>query len=72
MTHGYYGRGVYLSYEDTTWFNKKDEGFLVLNPDWFWDKSKDVFNELFYEAINGELNNPRRKKALDYINKILK
>jgi len=71
MIHGYYGRGVYLSYEDTTWFEKKD-GYLTINPNWFWDKTKDLYENFFYEALNGTDNNPKRIKCLNYIMKILK
>ena len=71
MVHGYYGRGVYLSFEDTTWFIK-DKGYITINPNWYWDKTKDMYDKFFYEALNGDDNNPKRINCLKYIEKMLK
>lgn len=71
MVHGYYGRGVYLTIENTSSF-VKDQGFLTINPNWFWNGTKKLYDKFFNEALYGEDNNPKRIKCLNYIDKILK
>jgi hypothetical protein len=71
MIHGYHGKGVYLSVEDTKSFIKHEDGYLVLNPYWLWEKFKDVYAKLFNEAIKGQGNNQYRINALIYINNLL-
>jgi hypothetical protein len=71
MVHGYQARGVYLSYEDTTSLDVKEkEGYVVLNPGWFWTSYKDLFNKYFYEQVG---RRPLlRTNCLKYIDGLLK
>jgi hypothetical protein len=72
MVHGYQGKAVFLSYEDTEDYIIKDEyGYLVINPAWFWGKLKSTSDRLFKEATKGQTNSPVRKNCLAYINKLL-
>jgi hypothetical protein len=72
MIHGFQGRGVYLSFEDTTSFIKNPDGFLILNPKWFWSKTKDVYYDLYQTALKGQKNTPERINCLKYIDKLLR
>jgi len=70
MIHGFQGRGVYLSFEDTTCFIKTD-GYLVLNPNWFWGKTKNAYHDLFSTALKGQKTTQERINCLTYIRKMI-
>jgi len=70
MIHGFQGRGVYLTLEDTKSFIKED-GYLKLNPDWFWEQYKTINHELFVIAEKGQNNTPERLMCLKYINMLI-
>lgn len=68
--HGYKGRAVYLEEQVVSW--EKDDGFLVINPNWFWRKFKETFEEHFNQLYNNkEENNPFKISALRYIDKLI-
>jgi len=68
--HGYKGRAVYLEEQVNSW--EKGDGFLVINPNWFWRKFKETFEQLFSQLYdNKEGNNPFKKSALHYIDKLI-
>jgi len=46
MIHGYLGKGVFLSSGLKPPFIFND-GFLIINPDWFWTRFIEVFNSTF-------------------------
>lgn len=51
IIHGYQGKGVFLSYEDTNDIEIDEEfAFLKINPDWFWNSFKN-----YYEKKNWKL-----------------
>lgn len=71
LVHGYQARGIYLSYEDTPNMEiKEDEGYIILNPGWFWMSYKDCFNKYFYDLVSRKLD--LKERALDYIDRLLK
>jgi hypothetical protein len=68
MIHGYQGKGVFLSYEDTNTIKIDEEtSFIVINPNWFWNSYKVAFEKLFDETIKGQSNNSLRVNCLKYI-----
>lgn len=71
FVHGYRGRGVYLEEAVTSWV--RGDGFLVVNPNWFWCRFKQVFGEHFLELYaNKEANNPFMVSASAYLTELLK
>lgn len=68
MIHGYQGKGVFLSYEDTATIMIDDQtSFITINPNWFWETYVEVFEKLFKEAIKGQPNNKFRINCLKYV-----
>jgi hypothetical protein len=54
MIHGFWGRAVFLSYEDCDHFKIKD-GYMVLNPDGFWELFKKLFHKLFQKVLTSDV-----------------
>jgi hypothetical protein len=48
MMHGYWGHAVYLDHQIISW--EIGDGFLVINPYWFWGGFKQVYANLFAEV----------------------
>lgn len=72
MIHGYQGKGVYLSYEDTNNIEIDDNNaFLKINPDWFWNSFKHFYNRKFIEIENSQVNCMERQNCLKYITEYL-
>jgi len=71
LIHGYHGRGVYLTEDETqTW--SPDDGFLYVNPYWFWTAFRRVYDELFRELDeNPNDNNRLRMKCREYVERML-
>jgi hypothetical protein len=68
--HGYIGRGVYIDHEIESL--EIGDGFLVINPYWFWRAFKNRYQGLFEEVRKGDRhNNPRRMSCLRYISTML-
>lgn len=72
MVHGYQAKGMFLSYEDLSSIEIKDEsGFMTVNPDWFWNNFKLYFEEVFEDIKKAQENNTMRKNCLKYIRGLL-
>jgi hypothetical protein len=72
MVHGYQGKAVFLSYEDTeSYLIFNESGYMVINPKWLWVKLTTASEQLFDEAIKGQANSPIRKNCLAYIRQLL-
>jgi len=71
MIHGYYALGIYLSDDKAVTLEEKD-GYLVLNPYWFWEKFTPVYDSLIMEAIEGQENNSYRINSIKYLEKMLR
>jgi hypothetical protein len=72
MIHGYQGKGVFLSYEDTKNIVVDDEfAFITINPDWFWNSFKDYFEKQFALIGQAQANNTERQNCLNYIKNFL-
>jgi hypothetical protein len=72
MIHGYQGKGVFLSYEDTKNIEFDDKNaYLIINPDWFWNSFKDYFSNEFKLISNAQNNDPKRDNCLKYIHSLL-
>ena len=72
MIHGYQGKGVSLSYEDTKNIEVDENfAFIKINPDWFWNNFKDFFDKRFMEILNAQDNNKERQYCLKYIKEYL-
>jgi len=69
--HGYRAKNVFLNDRlDEGW--TFDNGFLIVNPHWFWMTYKKVFNDCFEKIFTTrEKNNPYRQNALDYFDRLL-
>lgn len=73
MTHFFIAKGVYLSYEDIDNFKvieNDNEVYLVINPNWYYNRYIDIFNNYFYNEI--KTNKNYRDKALNYIKNAIK
>lgn len=72
MIHGYQGKGVFLSYEDTKNIEIDETlAFIKINPNWFWNSFKDFYEKSFIEAENAHENNTERQNCLKYIKEFL-
>lgn len=71
FVHGYRAKNVFLSAElETGW--DFYEGSLVINPYWFWEQYKRVFNESFDKILDTkEKNNSYRINALSYFDRLI-
>jgi hypothetical protein len=69
--HGYRAKNVFLSSQlNEGWVF--EEGFLIINPYWFWETYKKVFENNFKLILDKkEKNNPFRKNALDYFHSLI-
>ena len=71
MIHGYRGKGVFLSSGLKPPFIFND-GFLIINPDWFWTRFIEVFNSTFEQLLkDNKKGSGERTRCLDYIRKLL-
>lgn len=72
LMHGYKARAVYITQEEIEWDENIKEGYLIINPYWFWEQFKSVFKKLFIELSEAdEINNPLKISATYYVNKLL-
>lgn len=72
MIHGYQGKGVFLSYEDTNNIEMDDEfAFIKINPDWFWNSFKDYYQKQFILIEKAQANNTERQNCINYIKNFL-
>jgi hypothetical protein len=72
MIHGYQGKGVFLSYENTKSIEIDDQfAFIIINPDWFWNSFKDYYEKQFMLVGQAEVNSTERQNCIDYIKKFL-
>lgn len=71
LIHGYRAKNVFLT-EDITEWKLEEIGCLYINPYWFWQSFKRVFDECFAEILDdSKINNPYRKNALAYLEHLL-
>ena len=70
LIHAYRGYAVYLTADEADSFGLGD-GFIVLNPYWFWEAFRTRYNALWNEVEHAQENNPRRASCVAYINEIL-
>lgn len=72
MVHGYQGKAIFLSYEDTDSFQVNEEfGYLTINPNWIWGLTRIKYEKLFKKALGGQANSYERKQCLMYIQKLI-
>lgn len=72
MIHGYQGKGVFLSYEDTNSIVIDNaSAFIKINPDWFWDNFKEYFEKQFSQILQAEGNSTERQNCINYIKNFL-
>lgn len=72
MIHGYQGKGVFLSYEDTMNIEiDKTSAFIKINPNWFWNSFKDFYEKSFINVGKAHENNTERQNCLKYIKDFL-
>lgn len=71
MIHCYRGKGVFLESGLNPPFIFND-GFLIINPDWFWTRFIEVFNSTFEQLLKDKKKGSgERTRCLDYIRKLL-
>lgn len=71
LIHGYKAKNVFLT-EDIPEWSFEDIGCLYINPYWFWQSFKRVFEDIFNEILGArELNNPYRNNALEYFHSLI-
>lgn len=66
MIHGYRGRAVFLTGDETSSVSLDEtEGTMALNPWWMWKRYEDVVKSSFDEIVNASLTpNPKRAHAV--------
>lgn len=70
LIHAYRGYAVYLTaIEAVSWC--QDDGFIVLNPYWFWTAFRTRYDALWDEVEHAQENNPKRISCLNYIDELL-
>lgn len=68
--HGYRGKNVFLTEDFEKWTFQN--GSLFLNPYWFWNSYKNTFDSCFSKILDTkEKNNPFRKNALGFFNRLI-
>lgn len=68
--HGYRAKNVFISHKAESWVI--ENGFLIINPNWFWKSYKIAFEESFEKIFDKkELNNPYRQNALDFFDRLI-
>jgi hypothetical protein len=62
MIHGYRGRAVFLTADETSSFKLEEpEGTMALNPGWLWKRYEEVVASNFDYIVNSSLTpNPKR------------
>jgi hypothetical protein len=65
MIHGYRGRAVFLTGDDTSSVVLQEaDGTMALNPWWMWRSYEEVVKSSFDEIVNALLaQNPKRRTA---------
>lgn len=69
MIHGYRTSAVFLKH-DMDLLVRVEEGGIILNPNIFWEKFKQLFNRLFDDVINNA-DSPYRECCQKYIDDML-
>ena len=69
MIHGYRAGAVFLSYEDTADMILL-EGYISMNPSWFWDTFLVYFNRVFDDLENNP-DSRYKEKCATYLHKML-
>jgi hypothetical protein len=72
MIHGYQGRGVYLTEDQSVSGWKVDGGAVIMNPYWFWENFQKASAELWEEFHeNKEPTNALKKSARIFLQEML-
>ncbi len=69
MIHGYRGRAVFLTADETSSVKLDEaEGTMALNPWWMWRRYEEVVKSNFDDIVNASLaSNPKRANAVQRI-----
>jgi len=70
LTHAYHSFGVYITEDETESWDYGD-GFLHVNPYWFWKTFQQTYNALFASAHAADNTDAQRNCCIDYINQML-
>ena len=62
--HGYYGRAVFLTGDDTQEVEFRADGCVLLHPWWFYERFSNVARELLVEMFKEQQNGQLRRNAL--------
>jgi hypothetical protein len=69
--HGYYGRAVFLTGDDTQEVEFRADGCVLLHPWWFYERFSNVAMELLVEMFKEQQNGQLRRNALKYVSNLL-
>jgi hypothetical protein len=70
MTHSYRATGVYLTEDETPTFQLMD-GYLTLNPYWFWQQTNTQINHHFSLISNAAEGNLLLLNCKNYIKDLI-
>ena len=70
FNHGYRAKNVFLNHELIDGWTLGD-GFLIINPYWFWDRFQEVYVECFQQIMMDKKDNKMRQNALNYFNRLI-
>jgi len=71
FVHGYYGRSVFLTGDETQDFTLREDGCVLLNPDWFYEVFRKSAEKHLVDMAAEQMNGRFRKNALKYIRKLI-
>lgn len=69
--HGYYGRAVFLTGDETPDVAFRDDGCVLLHPWWFYERFVDLTQDLLAEMLKEQPNGQLKRNALKYISNLL-
>lgn len=72
MIHGYYGRAVYLTGDETSNVDFRDDGYVILNPQWFYERFSDTAEDHIEKMLKQQANGKLRKNGLKFVEKLIK
>lgn len=71
LLHGYYGRAVFITADETDDVECDEDGFVRLNPFWLYEQFKTSAMKHSADALQEESNGTLRRNALNYVERLL-
>jgi hypothetical protein len=69
--HGYYGKAVFVTGEQTKDVLLREDGCVLIHPDWFLQRFIKTAEQHIQQVVREEANGSLRRNALRYISILL-